>query len=129
MIFNTVNSIENNDHLFLSSESRVNLYGVNDQLSELAHLPQWIMFTSQCPRHHIVEVSTDQSWSSKVIHLMPSRQFSESDVVEKAIYSGNASAIVASNQIPVEQQSRLYILAEIHDCQLFFVNTRSTLLH
>jgi cell division inhibitor SulA len=105
------------------------MQGLHCQLNQLSQRQQWIMFTAQCSRENVIGVSANQSWSSKVIHIMPSRQLSEIEVVKKAIHSGNASAIVASNQIDRQQQTRLAALAETNGCQLFFVNTTETRLH
>lgn len=139
MILNSVNQIQSTDRLFVSPAdvftlrqpllSDLRLHGLHHKLNTVSQRNQWIMFTAQCPRQNIISLSTDQTWSDKVIHIMPSRRLSEFDVVEKAIRSGNASAIVASNQITHHQQSRLTALAEVNQCQLFFVDTSEVLFH
>jgi hypothetical protein len=129
MILNSLAKIQNTGRLFVSPTNETLFHGLHQELHSLSQRQQWIMFTSQCPRQSIIDITAHQSWCHKVIHLMPSRQLTEFDVIKKAILSGNASAIVASDQMSRHQQSRLFALAQAYDCHLFFVDTTSTRLH
>ncbi len=129
MILNTLNNIDRAGHLSVSSSHTLNICGLHSHLDDLSQRQQWIMFTAQCPRQEVLTLAANKSWSNKVIHIMPSRQLSEFAVIEKAIRSGNASAIVASDQFSFEQQNWLSALAQLHQCQLFFVDTASFVLH
>lgn len=129
MILNSLAKIQNTGRLFVSPTNDSLFHGLHRELHAISQRKQWIMFTSQCPRQSIIDISAHQTWCNKVIHLMPSRQLSEFDVIEKAILSGNASAIVASNHISRAQQSRLFAIAQAYDCHLFFVDTANKRLH
>lgn len=53
--------------------------------------------------------------------MKPSQQLSEVEIVIKAIQSGNASAVVASNKIALMNQSMLRDIAQRYQCEVFFV--------
>jgi cell division inhibitor SulA len=129
MILNPINKIDRTHRLSVSTHQPFNHTGLHSQLDNLSRRKQWIMFTAQCPRQDVVAFAAHQTWTHKVIHIMPSRQLSEVEVVDKAIRSGNASAIVASNQIAKEQQHWLTTLAGLHHCQLFFADTTNFSIH
>ena len=56
-----------------------------------------------------------------MIHLKPSKTLCECAIVEKAIKSRNASAIVASNKISTFDQKMLSDLAAEYGCQVIFI--------
>jgi len=49
--------------------------------------------------------------------------------VIKAIRSGNASAVVASNKIALMNQSMLHDMAQRYQCEVFFVEGRVNQYH
>jgi cell division inhibitor SulA len=91
------------------------------KLSQLSQHQQWILFTAECPRPKLDVLSSYHIAAHKVIHIKASQYQSELEIIIKAIESGNASAIVASKQIPVMQQALLKSLAKDHQCEVFFV--------
>ncbi|TOO40586.1 hypothetical protein CGH39_14230, partial [Vibrio parahaemolyticus] len=64
-----------------------------------------------------------------VIQMKPSQQLSEVEIVIKAIQSGNASAVVASNKIALMNQSMLRDIAQRYQCEVFFVDGRVNQYH
>ncbi len=61
--------------------------------------------------------------------MKPSQQLSEVEIVIKAIRSGNASAVVASNKIALMNQSMLRDMAQRYQCEVFFVEGRVNKYH
>ncbi|MDA0147472.1 SulA-like leucine-rich domain-containing protein [Vibrio sp. LaRot3] len=104
----------------------------NDILNRLAGLSlqsQWIFFTAQCPRPDFAQFSASNVSCKKIIQLKDSNIQSELEIVMKAIKSGNASAIVASNAIDPLNQRLLTDLAHQHNCEVFFVEGRVNQYH
>jgi hypothetical protein len=129
MILKPLSNIEHINQLTLDASFSQPVSQLHNQFEQLAQRQQWIMFTAQCPRSDIVELAVNHHCADKIVHLMPSRSLSEFDVVEKAIRSNNASAIVASNRLTQQQQEWLTTLAQLHHCQLFFIESQATRLH
>ncbi|NVD06743.1 hypothetical protein FCU94_07430 [Vibrio sp. JPW-9-11-11] len=95
-----------------------------DVLSRLAGLSsqkQWILFTAQCPRPDYDQLSACRISCTKIIQMKASQTQSEFEIVTKAIQSGNASAVIASTQIPPVEQRLLQDLAVQYQCEVFFV--------
>lgn len=111
MILKPLSNIEHINQLTLDASFSQPVSQLHNQFEQLAQRQQWIMFTAQCPRSDIVELAVNHHCADKIVHLMPSRSLSEFDVVEKAIRSNNASAIVASNRLTQQQQEWLTTLA------------------
>ncbi|WP_319536808.1 SulA-like leucine-rich domain-containing protein [uncultured Vibrio sp.] len=106
---------------------------VSDQLlSKLAVLSQqkqWILFTSECPRPNFDQLAASNICCKNVIQMKPSQQLSEVEIVVKAIRSGNASAVVASNDIAPMNQSMLRDIGLRYQCEVFFVEGRVNQYH
>ncbi|MGP8304768.1 SulA-like leucine-rich domain-containing protein [Vibrio sp. YIC-376] len=106
---------------------------VSDQLlSKLAVLSQqkqWILFTSECPRPNFDQLTASNICCKNVIQMKPSQQLSEVQIVIKAIRSGNASAVVASNDIAPMNQSMLRDIGQRYQCEVFFVEGRLNQYH
>ncbi|EIV1706347.1 SulA-like leucine-rich domain-containing protein [Vibrio parahaemolyticus] len=106
---------------------------VSDQLlSKLAVLSQqkqWILFTAECPRPDFEQLTASNICCKNVIQMKPSQQLSEVEIVIKAIQSGNACAVVASNKIALMNQSMLRDIAQRYQCEVFFVEGRVNQYH
>jgi ribosomal protein L7Ae-like RNA K-turn-binding protein len=61
--------------------------------------------------------------------MKPSQTLSELEIVIKAIRSGNASAVIASNTIEPINQHLLKQLAAEHHCDVFFVAGKQQPFH
>ncbi|CAM3690813.1 hypothetical protein [Vibrio aquimaris] len=101
-------------HWAHQSESIKRLAGLSDQ-------KQWILFTAECPRPSLDIFSSYNVNCGNMIHLKPSKTLCERAIVEKAIKSRNASAIVASNKISTFDQKVLSDLAAEYGCQVIFI--------
>ncbi|MGC9402095.1 SulA-like leucine-rich domain-containing protein [Vibrio genomosp. F10] len=99
------------------------------RLSGLSSSQQWILFTSECPRPDFEQFSSSKISCNKIIHMKASQSMTELETVTKAIKSGNASAVVASNNIDHVNQALLKSLASLHDCEVFFVEGRGQKYH
>ncbi|MBF4243570.1 hypothetical protein EA004_00695 [Vibrio anguillarum] len=93
------------------------------------HQQQWILFTSECPRPQYERFAYFNIHCDRVIHMKPSQTLSELEIVIKAIRSGNASAIIASNTIEPINQHLLKQLATEHHCDVFFVAGKQQPFH
>ncbi|KII79433.1 SulA-like leucine-rich domain-containing protein [Vibrio renipiscarius] len=102
---------------------------VLNRLAGLSIQQQWIFFTAECPRPNHAQFSASNVRCQKIIQLKSSNSQSELEIVIKAIQSGNASAVVASNQIDSINQSLLQNLAQSHGCEVFFVEGRVNQYH
>ena len=100
-----------------------------NRLAGLSIQQQWIFFTSECPRPDYAQFSASNVSCKKIIQLKPSHTQSEIEIVVKAIQSGNASAVVASNKIDGANKARLKKLALSHGCEVFFVEGRLNQYH
>ncbi|MGD8170353.1 hypothetical protein ACQEXU_01735 [Vibrio sp. TRT 21S02] len=101
-------------------------------LSRWAHLSmqhQWILFTSECLRPDYAQLSASNVRCQNIIQMKPSLSHSEMEIAIKAIKSGNASAVVASNNIDYVNQELLRQLGEQYECEVFFVEGRETQYH
>ncbi|MEZ8101851.1 hypothetical protein [Vibrio bivalvicida] len=99
----------------------------NTTLSRLAGLSgqqQWILFTAECPRPDYEQFASYHVSCKKIIQMKPSQKQSEFEIVKKAIESGNASAVIASNNIPMIEQSLLRVHGKQFQCEVFFVEGR-----
>lgn len=96
-----------------------------DRLAFLSSQAQWILLTAECPRpsyQHLMAYNID---CHNILQIRSSKYLSETDVVIKAIKSGNASAVIASNQISPLDQRLLYTIAQQHHCELFFMDNHT----
>ncbi|MGX1925087.1 SulA-like leucine-rich domain-containing protein [Vibrio sp. NH-7] len=99
------------------------------RLASLSHQKQWILFTAECPRPDYEQFASYNVSCKKIIQMRASQTQSEVEIVTKAIQSGNASAVVASNQISELDQALLTDLANQFQCAVFFVEGRSLQYH
>ncbi|MHC6527074.1 MULTISPECIES: SulA-like leucine-rich domain-containing protein [unclassified Vibrio] len=99
------------------------------RLAGLSSQGQWILFTAECPRPDYKQFAASNVSCNKIIQMKPSRSQSELEIVIKAIKSGNASAVVASNQIDVVNQHLLKDFGRVHHCEVFFVEGRTKQYH
>ncbi|MGF1742411.1 hypothetical protein L4C34_15265 [Vibrio profundum] len=97
------------DHTFIS------------QLETLSEQDQWILLTAECPRLNHEQLSQSKVSFNKIIQMKPSHSQSELQIVIRAIKAGNASAVVASDNIELVNQGLLKRLAKRHSCEVFFV--------
>ncbi|MCG9597582.1 hypothetical protein L1D15_12730 [Vibrio sp. Isolate25] len=99
------------------------------RLAGLSNQKQWILFTAECPRPDYDQFSSYNVSCKKIIQMKPSQTQSEFEIVMKAIKSGNASAVVASDNIEPVEQSMLRDLAVQHRCEVFFVASKLSRFH
>lgn len=99
------------------------------RLAGLSNNKQWILFTADCPRPDYDQFVSCNISCTKIIQMKPSQTQSEFEIVVKAIKSGNASAVVASNNIALVEQSLLQKLAQEHLCEVFFVEGKVSQFH
>ncbi|MFW7522740.1 hypothetical protein ACODM8_01190 [Vibrio ostreicida] len=100
-----------------------------NRLAGLSHSDQWILFTAECPRPDYNQFSSYKVLCKKILQMKPSQRLSEVDIVAKAIKSGNASAIVASDNITQIERSWLHNLANQYHCEVFFVESGANHYH
>ncbi|NLS11356.1 hypothetical protein HGP28_00460 [Vibrio sp. SM6] len=99
------------------------------ELAFRSQQPRWVMVTHQCPRPDFNQLSSHAIRCQNVVHLKESHHFTEADIIIKAIDSGNASAIIASNHIDKITQQKLKAYAVARECVVFFINPSQTQLH
>ncbi len=99
------------------------------KLAVLSQQKQWILFTSECPRPNFDQLTNSNICCKNVVQMKPSQQQSEVEIVIKAIKSGNASAVIASNNIASINQSMLRDLGLRNQCEVFFVEGRVNQYH
>ncbi len=103
--------------------------GALSRLAGLSNHAQWILFTAECPRPDYDQLAACNIRCNKIIQMKPSQVQTEFEIVIKAIKSGNASAVVASNNIPAVEQNLLKTLANEHMCEVFFVEGKASQFH
>ncbi|WP_100752269.1 MULTISPECIES: hypothetical protein [Vibrio] len=99
------------------------------RLAGLSNQKQWILFTAECPRPDYSQLASSRISCKKIIHMKASQKQSEFEIVMKAIQSKNASAVIASNKIPLAEQSLLCDLAVQCQCEVFFVEGKTNQYH
>ncbi|GLT19380.1 cell division inhibitor SulA [Vibrio zhanjiangensis] len=92
------------------------------RLAGLSRQNQWILFTAECPRPSLELFVAYKVSCNNIVHMKPSKTLPEMAIVEKAIKSGNASAVVASGNISLADQQLLTSLANQHHCEVFFID-------
>ncbi|KUI99332.1 hypothetical protein [Vibrio sp. MEBiC08052] len=100
-----------------------------DRLAQLSRLPQWILVTSESYRPDLRSLDSHKIPGHQVVQLRPSRTMDEYHVIRKAILSGNACAIVASQQLTEQAQTQLIQLGKQYHCEVFFVADPSRRYH
>ncbi|WP_102562911.1 SulA-like leucine-rich domain-containing protein [Vibrio sp. 10N.286.49.B3] len=100
-----------------------------NNLAQLSLTKKWILFTAECDRPSKQNLKKHAIQYDYIIHMKRSLQLSEADVVEKAIRTGTASAIVASDRVSYLSQRHLHRLAIIHHCEVFFIPAKVYSVH
>lgn len=95
---------------------------LHQRLREISQRNKWIMFTAECSREIFDELREDSYNYQHVVQLKPSKHDDEYEVVVKALCSGNASTVVASNNISPTERTQLQCLAIERRCDIYFVN-------
>ncbi|GLO60832.1 cell division inhibitor SulA [Vibrio sp. MACH09] len=95
---------------------------VYQNLAKLSNKKQWVLFTANCPRPTQHELTRHNVSCDKVIHMKPSIQFSEEQIVVKAIQARTASAIVASSDLQQDAKNRIQRIASNYSCEVFFLS-------
>ena len=117
-------------NVFASSLSE--LVSVNQILRNLAHKSrqkQWILFTSECQRPCIEQLEYFQIHCDKIIQIKASQTKNEFEVASQAILSGNASAVVASENLVKCERESLKKLGQKIGCEVFFISARENTIH
>ncbi|MEZ9339745.1 SulA-like leucine-rich domain-containing protein [Vibrio splendidus] len=99
------------------------------RMALLSNQHQWLLFTAQTPRPSAKQLKQHNVCCERVIHMKASNQMNEVETVEKAIRSGNASAIVASTSIDSFSQQYLRTLGQRFQCEVFFIDENSERIH
>ena len=94
---------------------------VLSQVSQLASKHQWILLTAECPRPTIAQISHYQELGNHMVQMKPSLHLSQTQVIEKAIQSGNACAIIAHGDFSSDSQQHLQQLAQQYNCEVIFL--------
>lgn len=94
---------------------------IAERLAVLSQQKQWILYTAQCPRPIQEDLIKHKINCKKIVHLKPSNQLTEEEIVVKAIEARTSSAIVASSQLSPEAKSRILSLAAQYSCEVFFL--------
>ncbi|MDW6003806.1 SulA-like leucine-rich domain-containing protein [Vibrio mangrovi] len=92
-----------------------------DRLALLSQQQQWILVTSESHRPDLRSLVSHKIPGHKVVQLRSSRTMDEYHVIRKAILSGNASAIVASQRLTEQEQTLLTQLGRQNHCEVFFI--------
>ncbi|WP_051680293.1 hypothetical protein [Vibrio rhizosphaerae] len=100
-----------------------------DRLAQLSRQQQWILVTSESHRPDLRSLDSYKIPGHQVVQLRPSRTMDEYQVIRKAILSGNACAIVASQRLTEQAQTQLKQLGKQYHCEVFFVATPSHYYH
>lgn len=112
------------------SVSSLSLYGANfERLAKASSARKWVLFTAQTDVPELKDLLKYQVDTHKIIQLKSSAKSNEMEVVIKAITSGNASAVIASQNFDSLAQRQLQQLALEHACDLFFSASRKPVLH
>ncbi|QMV14271.1 hypothetical protein [Vibrio spartinae] len=92
-----------------------------DRLAQLSQLPQWILVTSESYRPDLRSLDSHKIPGHQVVQLKASKTMDEYHVIRKAILSGNACAIVASQRLTEQARKQLIQLGQQYHCEIFFV--------
>ena len=99
--------------------------GIYPKLAKLSRKKQWILYTANCSRPMQSELIQHKINCTNVIHLKPSNQYSEEEIVIKAFEAGTASAVVASSNLDLHARARILTVAKLRHCAVFFLNEQS----
>lgn len=123
---NSLTSLQSETSFINNSFTSDNLY-IN--LAKLSHQKQWILYTAECPRPIQSELGQHNINCANVIHLKPSHYYSEEEIVIKAVKAGTASAVVASQHLDSHARARIIMMAKLHRCSVFFLDSKSKSYH
>ena len=126
LINNSMQSRYNVSRSCNSFDSAAAQRGIQDEilekLSQLTSRPQWILLTAECPRPSTSQVMHFHKLGNHMVQMKPSVSLTQYQVVEKAIRSGNACAIIANGYFTTQQQATLNALALGHQCEVIFLS-------
>lgn len=97
----------------------------NDILSKVNQLigkKQWVLLTAECPRPTLQQMRRYHALGHNMVQMKPSHTLTQAKVVEKAIRSGNACAVIANGYFTTAEQASLHILAVKFDCEVIYLN-------
>ncbi len=83
---------------------------------------KWVLFTGQCPKPDMQWLSKRNVDCTKVVYLKNSTTQPQIQVIMDAILSGNASAVVATNDVDQVTQQQLIQLGEQNQCTVHFIS-------
>ncbi len=118
-IANRYASISHMETRHISACSTNSIYA---ELAKLTRHKQWVLYTANCPRPSHSELLQYRVNYQNIIHMKPSRHFTEEEVVIKAIKAGTASAVVASSELSSYARDRIQSLAFEKGCKVFFLS-------
>ncbi|MGV2987156.1 hypothetical protein ACE1OE_05880 [Vibrio sp. E150_011] len=129
MLRNTeiLNSLHLHSHRELTVKGRPISYqrrmetNVLNKVSQLASKHQWVLLTAECPRPTLAQISHYQGLGNHMVQIKPSIHLNQTQVIEKAIRSGNACAIIANGDFSPSCQRELQQLAKQHHCEVIFL--------
>lgn len=98
-----------------------------EKVSQLTSKPQWILLTAECPRPSVSQIMHFHKLGNHMVQMKPSVNLSQYQVVEKAIRSGNACAVIANGCFSQDEQRRLSSLATHYHCEVIFLSLESYL--
>ncbi|CAH0525819.1 hypothetical protein [Vibrio hippocampi] len=93
------------------------------KVNQLISKKQWVLMTAECPRPTMAQVSRFHALGQNMVQMKPSHTLNQFQVVEKAIRSGNACAVIANGTFSTSEQARLHTLAIEFDCELIYLNS------
>lgn len=92
------------------------------RLSMLSQRPSWLLFTAGATLPTTLELNAYGIDPRKVVKIKASNSMTEKEIIIKALYAQNASAIVASDQFSIRDKQELSDLAKQSQCELFFMS-------
>lgn len=121
----SVNSFSTVGNIATLSSNHHAATDIYPELAELSHQKQWILYTGNCPRPVSSELMQHRINTQNIIHMKPSNQFSEEEIVIKALEAGTAIAIVASADLSFHARARINVIANLKKCAVFFLNEQA----
>ncbi|GAL21025.1 superfamily II DNA and RNA helicase [Vibrio maritimus] len=126
LLNNQIRSQYNVSRTYNAFGSNIASQGIQDEvlekLSKLTSRPQWILMTAECPRPSAGQALHFHKLGKHMVQMKPSASLTQYQVVEKAIRSGNACAIIANGQFSTQEQATLNALALSQQCEVVFLS-------
>ena len=98
-------------------------------LADKSRQKQWILFTAECQRPCTEQLEHFQIHCDKIIQIKASQTKNEFEVASQAILSGNASTVVASENLTKYERESLKRLGRKIGCEVFFISARKNTIH